>query len=139
TNHRVKLIARSGVQNITAFRLELLTDPNLPRGGPGRSEKGICALTEFELETVAPDAPEKPKKIKIAKATADIGTPETEASDDPKKSKKTGPIEFAIDGKDETAWGIDAGPGLRNQPHNAVFEAETPVSNPAGTLLNFYL
>ena len=33
----------------------------------------------------------------------------------------TGPIEFAIDGKDETAWGTDAGPGRRNQPRKAVF------------------
>ena len=37
----------------------------------------------------------------------------------------TGPIEFAIDGKDETAWGIDTGPGARNQPRKAVFSAET--------------
>ena len=26
----------------------------------------------------------------------------------------TGPVAFAIDGKDETAWGIDVGPGRRN-------------------------
>ena len=35
----------------------------------------------------------------------------------------TGPIGFAIDGKDETAWGIDIGPGRRNQPRKAVFTA----------------
>ena len=51
----------------------------------------------------------------------------------------TGPIEFAIDGKDETAWGIDAGPGRRNQPRKAVFTAETPIGNPGGTVLTFYL
>src|SRR5262249_47781293 len=28
-----------------SFRLELLTDPNLPYGGPGRSFMGTCALT----------------------------------------------------------------------------------------------
>ena len=36
---------------------------------------------------------------------------------------------FAIDGKDETAWGIDAGPGRRNVEREAVFVAETPVEN----------
>ena len=29
-----------------------------------------------------------------------------------------------IDGRDDTAWGIDAGPGLRNQPRKAVFDFE---------------
>ena len=44
----------------------------------------------------------------------------------------TGPAQFAIDGKDETAWGIDAGPGLRNQSRKAVFNLATPVSYPEG-------
>src|SRR5207245_3056918 len=55
------------------------------------------------------------------------------------KRRVTGPVEFAIDGKEETAWGIDVGPGLRNQPRKAVFLAQTPISNPGGTLLTFYL
>ena len=47
------------LQKITAFRLELLNDPNLPLGGPGRSIKGTGALTEFEVEAAPADAPEK--------------------------------------------------------------------------------
>ena len=82
-------------------------------------------------------------KLKIASATADLNLPETplEPKFDDKSGKRrvTGPIEFAIDGKDETAWGIDAGPGLRNQPRKAVFSLEKPVTNPSGTVLNFYL
>ena len=139
TSLRAKFTVQTDVQNITAFRLELSTDPNLPLGGPGRSETGTCALTEFEVEAAPAGSSEKPKKIKIVKATADLRLPETILPDDPKKKKKTGPIEFAIDGNDDTAWGIDAGPGLRNQPHNAVFQAEAPISNPSGTLLTFYL
>ncbi|HTD85823.1 MAG TPA: DUF1549 domain-containing protein, partial [Candidatus Binatia bacterium] len=38
------------LERIGAFRLELLTDQNLPAGGPGRSFKGTCALTEFKVE-----------------------------------------------------------------------------------------
>jgi hypothetical protein len=60
-------------------------------------------------------------------------------NDKTKKVRVTGPIEYAIDGKDETAWGIDAGPGLRNQPRKAVFDAAEPISNPKGTILIFYL
>ncbi len=39
-------------------------------------------------------------------------------------------VGFAIDGKDETAWGIDVGPGRRNVPRNAVFVLEKPVCVP---------
>lgn len=143
TKHRVKMTVRTDVQNITAFRLELLTDPNLPLGGPGRSIKGTGALTEFEVEAAPADDPDKVTQVKIVKATADINLPETPLEamffDKTDKRRVTGPVEFAIDGKEETAWGIDAGPGRRNQPRKAVFTAETPITHPKGTLLTFYL
>ena len=143
TKHRVKMTLRSDVENIGAFRLEVLMDPNLPRGGPGRSTKGMGALTEFEVETASADAPTKTTQVKFARATADVNPPETplEPIFDDKSGKKrvTGPVEFAIDGKDETAWGLDAGPGLRNQPRKAVFNAETPITNPKGTIITIWL
>src|SRR5207249_4881460 len=49
TKHRVKLTVQTEMPTIAAFRLELLTDPNLPLGGPGRSVTGGCALTEFQV------------------------------------------------------------------------------------------
>src|ERR1043165_5533562 len=117
------MTVRTDVQNITAFRLELLTDPNLPLGGPGRSIKGTCALTEFEVETASANAPEKSEKVKFAKATADFNPPRAPLAaifnDKSGRQRVTGPVEYAIDGKDETAWGIDAGPGLRNQARKA--------------------
>ncbi len=143
TKHRVKMTVKTDAQNVTAFRLELLNDLNLPLGGPGRSIKGTSALTEFEVEAAPADAPDKIAKVKIAKATADVSLPETPLDpifdDKSDKHRVTGPIEFAIDGKEETAWGIDAGPVRRNQPRKAVFTVEAPISNPAGTLLTFYL
>jgi hypothetical protein len=48
-------------------------------------------------------------------------------------------VQFAIDGKDDTAWGIDAGPGRRNQARNAVFVLEKPLDFPDGMTLNFHL
>src|SRR5690606_37021962 len=55
------------------------------------------------------------------------------------KKRVTGPIEFAVDGDELTAWGIDAGPERRNLPRKAVFTAEKPVSHAAGTVLTFHL
>ncbi|HTB10800.1 MAG TPA: PSD1 and planctomycete cytochrome C domain-containing protein [Bryobacteraceae bacterium] len=125
TKISVKFTAKTNLPNITAFRLELMTDPNLPMNGPGRSIQGTCALTEFEVEADG-------SKVKFAKATADYNQPEKDLEpifyDKTTRHRVTGPIDFAIDGKDETAWGIDAGPGRRNQPRNAVFLAEKPIS-----------
>ena len=43
------------------------------------------------------------------------------------------------DGKDETAWGIDAGPGRRNQPRRAVFTSAENVAQPGGTVVTAQL
>ena len=143
TKHKVKFIAKTDVQNITAMRLELLTDPNLPAGGPGRSVKGTGALSEFLVEAAPVDGPDKIQKIKIIRATADINLPEhpldPKFDDKSKRRRVTGPIEYAIDGNNDTAWGIDAGPGQRNQSRKAVFTFEKPISFPKGTVLNVYL
>src|SRR5262249_10501041 len=53
----------SDLKEIRAFRLELLNDPNLPCGGPGRSFMGTCALTEFSVE--ATDVKDPKNKIKV--------------------------------------------------------------------------
>jgi hypothetical protein len=123
--------------------LELMNDPNLPLGGPGRSIKGTCALTEFEVEAAPADGSSKPVKLKFSRATADFNQPvkDLEPVFDDKKGKHrvTGPIDYAIDGDDTTAWGIDAGPGQRNQPRVAVFDAAKPVGFEGGTILTFYL
>jgi hypothetical protein len=130
TKISVKFTAKTDLANITAFRLELLNDPNLPMYGPGRSIQGTGALTEFEVEANG-------AKVKFSRATADFNQPEKDLEpifyDKTNRHRVTGPIDFAIDGKDETAWGIDAGPGRRNQPRNAVFLAEKPIS--ANTLI----
>ena len=137
--------AASPVNAITAFRLELLNDPNLPCNGPGRSFKGTAALTEFNVEVEVEKAggSRQKQKVRFAKASADYGNPERllekEFDDKSDKRRVTGPAAFAIDGDDLTAWGIDAGPGRRNAPRAAVFVPEKPVAVPAGGTLHFAL
>jgi hypothetical protein len=143
TKHKLKITVKTDLKNITAFRMALLNDPSLPLGGPGRSIKGTCALTEFAVEAAPAETPEKKTRVKLVRATADVNVPETplEAIFDDKSGKRrvTGPVQFAIDGKDETAWGIDVGPGRRNHPRKAVFDAEKPIAHPNGTVLTFTL
>ncbi|HXU75282.1 MAG TPA: PSD1 and planctomycete cytochrome C domain-containing protein [Methylomirabilota bacterium] len=143
TKHTGKFWLTNDLQNITAFRLELFTDPNLPCDGPGRSFKGTCALTEFKVDSLDAAAPTNRVKVKFSKATADFEQPERPLEpnffDKTDKKRSTGPAAFAIDDKDETAWGIDAGPGRRNQERKAVFQCETNVGFPGGTILGFQL
>ncbi|MBN9693156.1 MAG: PSD1 domain-containing protein [Verrucomicrobia bacterium] len=133
---------------IGAFRLEQLPDPNLPCGGPGRSIKGMSALSEFGVEAIDAANPTNKLKVKFVKATADFANaerplePEFQSESRNKKDgdKRTyGPVEHAIDGKDDTAWGIDAGPGRRNVARQAVFVPEKPLEFPQGVILQFQL
>ncbi len=134
TKHTVKLTFKTTLKSIAAVRLELLTDPNLPLGGPGRSLKGLGALSEIEIEYNG-------RKVKIARASADINPPVSPLDsvyDDKKgRARTTGPIDFAIDGSKDTAWNADAGPALRNQPRKAVFNLAEPIANSTGAELTF--
>ena len=115
------------LSGVTAFRLELLNDPNLPYGGPGRAFNGTCALSEFNVEATDLDSPTNKAKAKWASASADVEQPvrklEDNYYDKSTNGRSTGPIQFAIDGNGETAWGINTGPARRNQERKAVFVA----------------
>jgi hypothetical protein len=125
------------LSGVTAFRLELITDPNLPYGGPGRAFNGTCALSEFNVETTDAKTFTNKTKVKFASATSDYDQPpralEGNFDDKNTNARTTGPIKFAIDGNDKTAWGIDAGPALRNQDRKAVFVCEKPAGFTSGT------
>ena len=136
--------------HITAFRLELLTDPTLPAGGPGCSPNGTCALSEFAVEIASVAEPEKKTAVKFATVTSDYDQAESPLGSgfEEKSSGKrmTGPVNFAVDRNPATAWGIDAGPGRRNQDRKAVFQLEAPITpavapfpQPSGTVVTFHL
>jgi hypothetical protein len=136
-NYLVK--GKTRLRNVTAIRLEALNDPNLPAAGPGRSFKGTFALTEIKVEAGPAADKAKQERIRIATATADFAQAETplEPNFDDRSGKKrvVGPVAFAVDGKDETAWGVDAGNGRRNQPRKAVFAFEKPIDFDDGAAL----
>ncbi|QDU08067.1 PSD1 and planctomycete cytochrome C domain-containing protein [Gimesia aquarii] len=122
---------------IKAIKLELLNHPNLPAGGPGRSIEGLCALTDLKLTVENVKDPKQKTNVKFSEVTADFSNERQELP--PKYGDKKGvrgfigPVSYAIDGDNTTAWGIDAGPGRCNQPREAVFRAEKPFGYPEGT------
>lgn len=128
---------------ITAVRLELMNDPNLRRGGPGRSMLGLCALSEFKVEASPPGKWEEKIELKIKSASADVNPEkkmlERREDDGEKPDRYMGPVELAIDGDDLTAWSIDIGPGRSNVPREAVFVLEEPFVSDGPVLLTFTL
>ncbi len=144
TEHTVELTARTDIEGITAFRLELLNDPNLPLGGPGRSIFGTGALTEFKVEAAPASDPEKKREVWIRSASADVNPLEKMLDPEafPLKDGKrlwVGPIDFAYDDCSETAWHFRVGPGRNNQSRKAVFVAGEPISYAGGTVLKLFL
>jgi mono/diheme cytochrome c family protein len=106
------------LKTITAFRLDLLTDPSLPHQGPGRAHNGNLHLNEVEVRLFPPDAKEG-QKLAIKRATADF-------------NQAGWTIQHALDGNPKTAWGIYPKVGVS---HYAVFELQTPLQLEPGTRL----
>ncbi|MBP86898.1 MAG: hypothetical protein CMJ64_09300 [Planctomycetaceae bacterium] len=134
----------SDLREIRSFRLGVLNHPNLPAGGPGRAFDGQFALTEFKVQAESVGDPKQKVTVKIVRATADFSNERTQlgkpfVDDSGKSAGVTGSVEYAIDGDNDTAWGIDAGPGRRNLPRKAVFVADRNVAFPGGTKLTFTL
>jgi hypothetical protein len=149
TKHTVVMRVDTPLEQITGLRLELMTDPNLPCRGPGRSTTGTAALTEITVQTAPRSeaaettAPATPQDIKIASATASFNPAEQpllpQFDDNSGQARVTGPIEFAFDGNGLTAWGTGAGPGRRNRAQEAVFQFDTPIAHPGGASLTIWL
>ncbi|HVJ46547.1 MAG TPA: DUF1549 domain-containing protein, partial [Luteolibacter sp.] len=137
TKHEVKMRIKTDVQNITAFRIDMLNDPNLPATGPGRSHFGTFGVTEFKVDA-GPEG--KLASIKFTSAQADLEpAPETPVRDCFNEKKPVrrviGPASYAIDGSEETAWSNEVGAGRRNRECAITFLTESPVSTEGGTNL----
>lgn len=119
---------RTDLQGITALRLEVLPDPSLPGGGPGRGiimtpNEGDFLLSEIAA-TAAPWAdPATETPITLQNPTQDFAAPTKDTTK-------------ALDGKLDTGWSIA---GAEGQPHAAVFPFAAPISNQGGTLLKLTL
>ncbi|MCI0338010.1 MAG: PSD1 and planctomycete cytochrome C domain-containing protein [Acidobacteria bacterium] len=126
TSNNYKITARTQLKNITGFRLEFLTDANLPRGGPGRADDGGFYVTEFSADAAPSDKPAAAAKVVLSNPTTDF-----ELSDFPVKN--------VIDDNPKTHWSSDAGPGRRNEDRKMVFAASQPIGFEGGTVLTFQL
>jgi hypothetical protein len=120
--------AKTDLTNITGFRLEALTDANLPASGPGRAKDGNFVLTEFSVEAAPAKSSTNSIAVPLQNPTADF-------------SQTNFPVAAAIDGitTNKIGWSVDDLPGRRNRDRQAVFETRKPVGFEGGTMLKFTL
>ncbi|HSH95213.1 MAG TPA: PSD1 and planctomycete cytochrome C domain-containing protein [Roseimicrobium sp.] len=134
---RATFRATNDLSGVTGFKLELLNDPNLPGGGPGRAFNGIAVLSDFSVEAEPVAGATKKTKVGLTAARSDLDTQvrplDEHFYDKTTNSRTVGPISFAIDGNANTAWTTDAGPGRRNEERVAVFQCATNAGFAGGT------
>lgn len=131
----VYFIGQPELHGTTGIRLEILCHDDLPFTGPGRDSVGGWNIRELEV-LIQPPGNSEWQKLKLTNPTADFSQPE---STDSESKKKRGPVEFLIDGKEDTAWQADRGPGRRNSPSVAVVQFETAIEAEIGTQMKVVL
>jgi hypothetical protein len=121
TSGELVVRAETRATNLTGLRFEALTHGDLPFRGPGRSARGTFALAELVAEARPLGGTNAWTALAFTNATADFAQPEgripeffRRGGDD---KRLVGPASFLVDGKDETAWGTDAGPGRRHRDY----------------------
>lgn len=115
--------AGTKMNEITGFRIDLLTDDSLPHRGPGRAPNGNLHLSEFEVLIFRPGSA-KPEQQAFRRALSDFD--QAGGYD----------ITKTIDGDQKTSWAIHPAASVS---HHAVYELTTPVKLEAGTRLVFTL
>lgn len=125
------------MEAISSLRFELLMDPYLTYGGPGRSIEGTAAVSELKL--FAGSSPNDLKPIEFEPAVSDLDLPSRpiDTKKYPEKGGKVdarteGPAAFANDGNLATAWTTDAGWPRSNQPRVLIMNLKVPVRSAPG-------
>lgn len=115
-SYRIKTNIPKAIE-VRAIRLEALSDPSLPKGGPGRSNDGYFALAEFGCRTGVPSEGRASLPLRFLHVKG--------ASEAPAQR-----IEHLMDGKPDTFWSLRRSIG---KDSSAVFFVGLPfVGTPDG-------
>ncbi|MBA4147256.1 MAG: DUF1549 domain-containing protein [Verrucomicrobia bacterium] len=118
------ITVRTQLPEITGFRLDVLSDPSLPGGGPGRGDEKTpnFVLNDFTVTTTSPgQSAASPVKLRNAKASF---------------SQENFDVSGAIDNRPRSGWAVR--PEFARD-HWAIFETVNPINFPAGGSLIFKL
>ena len=112
--------------DLSAIRLEVLGDEQLPKQGPGRSEDGTFQLSEVEAEAVSVVDPHNTQTIRFNAAYAD-------------ESRDGFDVGNLIDGNVEGKNSWSVGANSKRPSRNAILVATEPFGFDGGTILKIKL
>ena len=112
------------IQGLRALRLEALSDPSMPKGGPGRAENGNIGLSRIRV-FASPLTGGQSNEVKLVRAQATF-----------EQNTNSLSIAASLDENPKTGWAIDPKAGTN---HAAVFEFEKPIGFEGGTRLDVRL
>jgi hypothetical protein len=107
------------IEKVSAIRLEIFSDPLLPKTGPGRSPEGDAVLTEISVMAAPRSALNEAKAVKLSGAKADF-------------SANNRPVAHAVDGKSDTGWFLRKASNA-NAIRTASFSLDEPLGSSRGT------
>jgi mono/diheme cytochrome c family protein len=102
------IVAEAELTGFTAIRLEALSHPSMPKGGPGRAPNGNFALSDFEVTLALKGGAAPPVKLKLSNPRATF-------------EQKGLPVAAAIDKDAKSSWAVDPEFG---KDHAAVFDVQ---------------
>ncbi len=107
-----RIVVPIPASGLTGLKLEVLADPSLAAGGPGRADNGNLVLNEWIVERFDPAHPETATRVALIEPTADF-------------SQEGWPIAGAVDGNETTGWAVMP---MFGQDHHAVVRFAEPVT-----------
>ena len=122
------VVARSD-KLITGVRIEVLGDPSLPKGGPGRDPEGNFFLSRFEMQIAPAGDPDGKQLVTWKEAAADESQEDYNIKRIVQRSERD---EDRVRG-----WAIDA--STHPPRREAVFVPDKPFGFPGGTVLTITL
>ena len=117
---------RCDLDGVTAIRLEVLPDPSLPGGGPGRGvilSEGDFLLSEIKLQAAPWLTPKALKPVALDHPSTDYFVAGQA-------------IDETLDAKADTGWSIK---GQEGKAHEAVWQLAQPLHQEHGTYLKLTL
>jgi hypothetical protein len=118
-----ELSASTGLTGITGVRLEVMNDPSLPAGGPGRDAEGNFFLSDFEVQAAPAEKPASLQKIVFKEAAAD-------------ESQSGYSIDNLVNDKPRPkGWGIETPDDKSTTIRRGILLPDKPFGFTGGTLL----
>jgi len=130
-----EVTARTDLTGITGVRLEVMNDPSLPAGGPGRAPDGNFFLTDFEAEAAPAERAADSQKIHFKQAAADDSQRDSGDEDAAGYSFTN----LVNDKPQPKGWSIQPSTDKSLVVRRGVLVPEKPFGFAAGTVLTFHL